>query len=111
MKKKISLKKSLSKITKPFMTKGAFAIKVPRFKDMPLNIYLVFVIVIFAFFLGMLTNKVFYLQTQVNSMSKANTAPTQGGTAALQAPLPSAPAGPVNVSVGNYPVLGDANAK
>lgn len=106
---KTSLKKSLQKITNPFITKGSFTVKIPHFKTMSLNAYLILVIIIFAFFLGMLTNKVFDLQTQVSSMSKANTAPTQSGTTALPSLAPST--GPVNVSAGNFPVLGDKNAK
>ncbi|HSX08696.1 MAG TPA: DsbA family protein [Candidatus Saccharimonadales bacterium] len=106
--KKAPLKKSLSNIFKPTTSKDSFTIRVPRFKSGSLNAYMVFVIVIFAFLLGVLTNKVVDLQGKVNDMSKANTAPTSATA------LPSAdptPAGPVNVSVGNFPVRGDTNAK
>ena len=82
-----------------------------RFKNGALNIYLVFVVIIFAFFLGMLTNKVFDLQSQVNDMSKANVAPTQTNAAQTLPSLQPTPAGPVNVGVGNYPALGNSNAK
>lgn len=60
----------------------------------------------------MLTNKVFDLQNQVDAIGKTNTATAQTaqGSTALPSTIPT-PAGPVNVSVGNFPVLGNANAK
>ncbi len=72
--------------------------------------YLVFVLIIFAFFLGMLTNKVFDLQNQVSDMSKANTASATTTANALPSLQPTL-AGPVKVGVGDFPMLGDKNAK
>lgn len=77
---------------------------------MSLNAYLIFVIIIFAFFLGMLTNKIFDLQNQVNDMSKATPAQQTAAGSTLPSLQPT-PAGPVNVSVGNYPPRGNVNAK
>src|ERR1700722_4280891 len=111
-----SFKKSLAKIFKPRKrskgSKDSVTFSLPRFKSLPLNTYLVFVIVIFAFILGMLTIKVLDLQQQVND-TKGTTATAQiaqpaGNTAPSTIP---APAGPVNVAVGNYPIKGDTNAK
>lgn len=115
MKKQTSLKKHLSKLIQPLRskeTKGkdSFNFTLPRFKTGSLNMYLILVIIIFAFFLGMLVNKVSDLQSQVNTISQGTTASAQSGSTALPSLQPT-PAGPVNVSVGNYPVLGNANAK
>ncbi|HVF69120.1 MAG TPA: thioredoxin domain-containing protein [Xanthomonadales bacterium] len=82
-------------------------IKVPKFsfKDTPTNAFLVLTLVIFAFLLGMLTNKVIYLENATKA-------------AELQAvPSPAAEAPPVEdnnpkqVSVDDDPVMGDKNAK
>jgi len=106
---KTSLKKSFSTIIKKVKTNKASPVKIPHFKNVSLNIYLIFTIVIFAFLLGMLTNKVIDLEQQVKDATNANTAAIPSGTT-----LPSlqpTPAGPVNVAVGNYPPQGDPNAK
>jgi protein-disulfide isomerase len=83
--------------------------RLPRlsFKDGNLNVYLVFVLVIFAFLLGMLTNKVLYLENQVKNGANANAA------AAGQEALPTEPLPPqvVDVENGHLPILGDPNAK
>ena len=110
-----SLKKSLSKIIKPetektTSTKDSFTIRVPRFKNVSLNSYLIFVVVIFAFIMGMLTNKVLDLQAQVNETKSASTASAQTGGSTLPS-LQSTPAGPVHVAIGKYPIKGNANAK
>lgn len=85
------------------------AFKLPPFKDISLNAYLVFTIIIFAFILGMLTVKVLDLQQQVNEAKAANNTNTVAG-ATVPSTQPT-PAGPVNVSIGNYPFKGNANAK
>jgi len=109
--KKISLKKKLAKIGKSAAWKNS-AKHVFSFKNVSLNAYLVFVVIIFAFILGMLTSKVMYLQQQVNDAKSASAAAPAQNTAGGTIPsTPPMPAGPVNVGVGNYPPQGDANAK
>jgi len=85
-----------------------FTVRIPRFqfKENSLNIYLVFALVIFAFILGMLTNKVMYLQTQVKSGALANAAPSQ----AVQ-PTDVAPPAVVKVDNGHLPLMGNKDAK
>jgi protein-disulfide isomerase len=109
--KKTSLKKTITKITKSLNKKKA-NFKMPHFKNISLTRFLVFVIVVFAFFLGMLTNKVFDLEQQLSGATASATAAQTDPSA--QAAIPSSapvPSGPVNVAVGNYPPLGDPNAK
>jgi protein-disulfide isomerase len=107
-------KKSLAKIIKPKKrtrgSKNSFSLPLPHFKSLPLNTYLVFVIVIFAFILGMLTIKVLDLQQQVSDTKQASAATPQTGGNTLPSTFPT-PAGPVNVSAGNYPIKGNSNAK
>lgn len=90
--------------------KDHYNLKIPRlsFKDGNLNIYLVFVLVIFSFLLGMLTNKVLYLENQVKNGSNANAAAINDPNA-----QPTVPAPPqvVEVENGKLPILGDENAK
>jgi protein-disulfide isomerase len=110
--KKLSFKKSLSKISKS-IKKKSHAFKIPPIKNFSLLKFLVLVIIIFSFFLGMLTNKVFDLQQQLTDAKSASAAVAQQ-TVPQAAGLPSVapqPSGPVNVAVGNYPALGDPNAK
>jgi len=111
---KSSLKEKISHVLKPNTqsTKkkkdgDSFVIRIPRFKNFSLNMFLVLVIVVFAFFLGMLTNKVFDLEKQVSGTGTAAQANTAAGAPSA---IPS-PAGPVNVSVGNYPPRGNTSAK
>jgi protein-disulfide isomerase len=107
------LKKSLAKVIKPSKTKGSknsFTFTLPHFKSVSLNTYLIFVIVIFAFILGMLTIKVMDLQQKVNENNNASAAVAQNAGNTLPSTLPT-PAGPVNVAIGNYPIKGNANAK
>lgn len=85
-----------------------FTLRIPKlqFKDTTLNVYLVFTLIIFAFILGMLTNKVLYLENQVkNPTANANVAPTD----ALQPT--EAPAQIVKVDNGHLPILGNKDAK
>jgi protein-disulfide isomerase len=87
-----------------------FVLRIPRlnFKNGSLNAYLVFVVVVFAFLLGMLTNKVLFLENQVKNNANANTA-----AANPQAAIPTAvpPPAVVKVDNGHLPARGDANAK
>ncbi len=111
VKKKTSFKKSLSKITDKLK-------HLPKFnfsflKNTTANVYLIIVVIIFAFFLGMLTNRVSDLENQVKGTSGSigtTTAAAQQGTAGAPA-VSTAPGAPVNVAVGNYPPQGDPNAK
>lgn len=110
---KTSLKKKITKILKPTKVKGAkdsFVIKIPHFKSLSANAYLIFVIVVFAFILGMLTIKVLDLQQEVSLSKSATAIAAQPSTGALPSSQP-VPSGPVNVGVGNYPIRGNANAK
>lgn len=112
---KSPLKKSFEKLFKPKKgtrgPKDSVTFTLPRFKSLPLNTYLVFVIVVFAFILGALTIKVVDLQQQVNdkqgNITTAQTAQPAGNTPST---IPTT-AGPVNVGIGNYPIKGDSNAK
>jgi protein-disulfide isomerase len=103
--KKLEFKKSFSKVTASIKKKG---FKFSPFKNSSLNAYLVLLLIVFAFFLGMLTNKVADLQQQVKD-SKANPVVAQNAQA-LPTTIPT-PAGPVNVAIGHYPTQGDDNAK
>jgi protein-disulfide isomerase len=111
---KPSFKQSFAKIFKSSKksksSKDSFSVPIPHFKSVSLNTYLVFVIVIFAFILGMLTIKVLDLQSQVKENKSASAAVTAQDGNTLPSALPT-PAGPVNVSVGHYPIKGNSNAK
>jgi protein-disulfide isomerase len=90
-------------------TPGYWELKIPHvnLQNAGTNAYLVFALVIFSFFLGMLTNKVMYLEQQ------ATIAPNANNAAAGDEPLPTVEAPPqvVNVGVGKLPLRGDQNAK
>jgi protein-disulfide isomerase len=110
--KKKSLKKMLSKLTRSVKFKHPYLLKIRPFKNLSLNAFLVIVIVVFAFFLGMLTNKVFDLEQQLKDTSTTTaTAATAPNTALVAPSTQPSPATPVNVGVGNYPPRGSANAK
>lgn len=98
-------------------------IQIPRisFKDTKINAYLVTALVVFAFFLGMLTNKVISLEKTIK-IQNSNTVKTNNITdntnnappnSALQNPLqnPTQPPAKVDVSIGHLPILGANNAK
>ena len=88
-------------------------IRVPRLKfgSASLNGYLITTLILFAFFLGMLTNKVLFQEKELK-LAKETTV-TQAATA--KAPIPQAAptedTTPKKISVDNDPVLGSANAK
>jgi protein-disulfide isomerase len=88
--------------------KSYWELKVPRLnlQSTGTNAYLIFALVIFAFFLGMLTNKVMYLEQSAKG-PQANTAAAAGDQTATIAPPPPV----VDVEVGKLPIKGDKNAK
>jgi len=113
-KKKTPLKKSLSKITGKLKIKNLSKFNFSFLKNATANIYLIIVVIIFAFFLGMLTNKVSDLENQVNSTSGSTgttAAAPQGGTVGTAPAVSAAPGTPVKVGIGNYPPQGDPHAK
>ena len=75
------------------------------------NKILIVVLIIFAFFMGMLVTKMSYLELQVKGSQVPSTQTAQQGNTAAAPAVSTAPAAPVNVAVGNYPPKGDANAK
>ena len=97
-------------------TQDYLEIRIPRlnFHNTAINTYLVFVLIIFSFLLGMLTNKVMSLEKQVKGSGsvQANTAGAGVNAAptidpnATPTPLPK-----VTVDVGKLPILGNKNAK
>jgi protein-disulfide isomerase len=93
--------------------KGYWEFKVPRWslKNTTSNAYLVFTLVIFSFFLGMLTNKVMFLeQAAKNPQANANTAVNAtDNQQAIATPVP--PPQVVKVDTGSLPIKGDPNAK
>lgn len=107
MRKAVAKKSIETKKTTKTTSDDHFTIRVPRlnFKNSTLNMYLVFTVIIFAFILGMLTNKVLYLESQLKGTVAAEAAPTQ---AAEEQP---APPQIVKVDNGHLPVLGNNSAK
>lgn len=97
--------------TSPKKPREYFELRVPKlsFTNTPINVYLVFSLVIFAFLLGMLTNKVIYLEKATKG-TVANTAPTPDPAAAAQQAAPTPPEF-VDVTEGKLPILGEENAK
>lgn len=78
------------------------------FKETPMNGFLVIALVIFAFLLGMLTNKVIYLEKQLNNPAQALPA----GQAAAAPPVPTITEDTIkNLFTDNNLVLGDPNSK
>lgn len=99
------------------MKKEYLEIHIPRisFKDTKINTYLVTTLVIFAFFLGMLTSKVLSLEKVLKTATTNNTAPSVQTNNVL-GNTDSAPQNPtqtprVDVSIGHLPTLGAKNAK
>ncbi len=92
---------------------GYVNIAIPKFAlPRSTNGYLVIVLIIFAFLLGMLTNKVLYLEnvqkSGVNSLTANN--PSLDNAQAPQA-IPTEDLSPKKVSIDDDPVIGDKNAK
>ena len=82
--------------------------KVPDFdyKNVKYTPVLMVLLLIASFLLGVLTTKVAYLEKQNGGTQTAGTPTQQAG-----APTTPPPGQKVNVSVGNFPLKGDANAK
>ncbi len=77
-------------------------------RNASINVFLVLILIIFAFFLGLLTNKVIYLEQQVKNTTVA------AAGAGAQNPQPAAPTPPAvvkNLSQGQLPILGNKDAK
>lgn len=98
--------------------KDYLEIQIPRisFKESGINAYLVTVLVVFAFFLGMLTNRVLTLEKTLkiqNTNNTAQTGKTNNNVLGNSDNAPLLPTQPekVDVAVGHLPTLGAANAK
>ena len=93
-----------------------FEIKIPAisFKNTNINVYLVTALVIFAFTLGILTDKVIYLSNSLKTQDANTSIPSQDNTKttglAILSTEPTPPA-KVNVAHGHLPPLGNPNAK
>jgi protein-disulfide isomerase len=87
-----------------------FEVNLPRFKFGPAttNGYLMTLLIALAFLIGMLTNKVIFLEKELNK--KPSSEMTAAQAEAPQA-VPTVPAGPIEVSVDDDPVLGDPGAE
>lgn len=83
-----------------------FRIPKPTFQDTPINAFLVLSLVILAFLLGMLTNKVIYLE-QASKTPAANVA---ANTVPVETPYPTIPQY-VDVDPGKLPLKGNKDAK
>jgi protein-disulfide isomerase len=83
-------------------------INLPRFKFGPAttNGYLMTLLLVLTFLIGMLTNKVILLEKEL----KGSPAPASTAQDTAPQPVPTEPAGPIDVSVDDDPVLGDPNA-
>jgi len=77
------------------------------------NAFLVAAVVIFAFLLGMLTNKVMYLEKSIKDKSNLLAAASPSGNSVAQSPqaVPTEDTSPKQVSVDNDPILGNKDAK
>lgn len=76
-------------------------------KNASINVFLVLTLIVFAFFLGLLTNKVIYLEQQVKNTTVAAAAGAQNPQAAAPTPPPVVD----NLSEGQLPILGNKDAK
>lgn len=91
-------------------SKNYWELKIPRvnFSNSTSNPFLVLVLVVFSFFLGMLTNKVMYLEQAKNT--QANTAVNAADNQqAIATPVP--PPQVVKIDAGTLPLKGDKDAK
>ena len=90
-------------------------IRIPRisFRNTNINTYLVFMLIIFAFLLGMLTNKVIFLEKVSKTNAAAAAVPSVAAQPINQAAAAAVPTPPdyASMDVGKLPVLGDQNAK
>lgn len=76
-----------------------------------LNIYLIVALIIFSFLLGMLTNKVMFLEKNQKTGSNSLTANNQPNDAPGQQAIPTEDLSPKKISVDDDPIMGDKNAK
>ncbi len=100
---------STKKITKE--QNNAYSLRIPKPK-IGLTQGLVLILIVGAFLMGSLVTKISLLEQQVNNAPQATTAQASAQQAVpgqQQALQP--PAGKQNVAVGNYPPLGNPNAK
>lgn len=83
-------------------------LRIPRLsrKNFSVNGFLIFCLIVFAFLLGMLTNKVLYLE---KANKEAATAPANNQNAAIDAGL-TPPPQVVDIDSGKLPLLGESNA-
>ena len=111
------MKKEVAKRSKPLTKSKAtkkpslktFTLRLPRFSfgEARMNVFLVLLLIAFAFILGMLTNKVIYLE-KATKTPPVQQVPTNRQPAVEGAAEPPAV---VNVGVGKLPVLGNKDAK
>jgi protein-disulfide isomerase len=106
--KKAAVPNSENPIKEEKPKKEYLEIRVPRFKfQSPSMIaYLVFTLIIFAFLLGMLTNKIIYLEKAAKTAAEA---PSQNAQATEPSVAP--PPAVVDVENGKLPLLGNKDAK
>lgn len=105
--------------SKPQSNNEYLEIHIPRisFKDTKINAYLVTALVIFAFFLGMLTNKVLSLEKALKTQTTNNAVPTGQvnnnvlGNTDIAPQAPTQPPAKVDVAIGHLPTIGPDNAK
>ena len=90
------------------MKEKYFEIKIPAisFKNINANIYLITTLIIFAFILGILTDKLIYLENTLKTQTASAPPPK---TTPPQEPTP--PPAKVDVAQGHLPPLGNPNAK
>lgn len=90
---------------------GYVNVAIPKFAlPRSTNGYLIIVLIIFAFIIGMLANKVLYLENAQKSGSLAANTPSADTAQAPQA-APTEDLSPKKVSIDDDPVMGDKNAK
>ena len=96
--------------TSPEKKSDYMEIRIPRFSfhDASANGFLVITLIVFAFFLGMLTNKVLYLESSAKTANANSAVNAQAVNAPTQPPPPERVD---NLEVGKLPLLGNKDAK
>lgn len=88
--------------------KGYFEVPLPKFKYVSINPYFAIIsMLVFAFLLGMLTNKLLFMQSELEKAGSNNQGAVVADNNANQLPTPLPK---VDVEPGNLPVLGKADA-
>lgn len=103
----------MTDISHPTSSSRYFQIPIPKFKlPRSANVYLVITLIIFSFLLGMLSNKVMYLEN-IQKSGSGDSLTNNPSDYAAQAPqaIPTEDTAPKKVSIDNDPVLGDKDAK